>query len=119
MIFDNEGIARMPSHIRPLKDTEYQYREDRDDIKQNKRKLRDSVRFKSDVRGNTKPPDNDDADPDKSDTDNVYNKSNSESVCDSSDEDESRPTRVESDTKGKNRHLHFLLGLRSYSDFST
>jgi hypothetical protein len=109
MIFDDDGIARMPSYIRPLKNTEHQYREDRDDIKQNKKKLRDrddSVKVKSDIRGDTKPPDTDTTEPDKSDNDDV------------SEDDESRPTRVEIDTKGKNPPRKTRANIEKYTHYA-
>ena len=31
MVFDDEGIASMPRHVRPLSRTQYKYSEDRDD----------------------------------------------------------------------------------------
>ena len=38
--FRHDGIASMPNRIKPLKSTEFQYREDRDDTESHKRSKR-------------------------------------------------------------------------------
>ena len=97
LVFDDDGIASMPRLVKPLKDTEYKYREERDDEKEMKRlrKLKEA-----------------DAQPEYVSSEEVrseptHDKSDSEDdpPSDSSEtrrKRDSRPTRVEQDEKGPN-----------------
>ena len=86
LVFTDDGIARMPRHIKPLRDTEFQYREDRD------RKT-----SKKQVNPDLAP------DPDPIGSDDGSQDSGSGSGSDHDhDSDDERPTRAEQTEKGKN-----------------
>ena len=101
MIFSDAGIASMPTNVKPLRDTEHKYKEDRDD-KPRKKKKRDD----------TKPPDTKTPHPPKT-VDNApkpdqsidkpdESDSSSSSSSSYSSAEELPPTRAEQTEKGKN-----------------
>ena len=81
LVFTDDGVARMPRHIKPLRDTEFQYREDRDQKPSKKQATHDPIPASD-------PPDSDDDD--GSDPDSQ------------SDSDDDRSTRAEQTEKGLN-----------------
>lgn len=85
MVFDDHGVANMPRNIKPIKDAQYQYREDRDDVKFRKKILDKSER--------------------PAQADEQSHEGDNGSKSSSSDSDAPKPelpTRAEQDVKGKN-----------------
>ena len=105
MVFDDDGIASMPRHIKPLKGTEHRYREERDDLTIRKKRLRKPHAGLSPSENPSGPAATPSMGPSNAAPPPARNDDDSNSDYEDADDKpywSERPTRAETEDKGKN-----------------
>ena len=100
MVFNDNGVANMPTNVKPLKSTEYRYREDRDEVSREEIKIRKKrlADYKA-VSKSVQPPDEESESKEQHEEEDKGDDDPPQVQIDSSP-----PTRVDQREKGKNPH---------------